>query len=94
MHLIEITFGRSSIKASGHAVDRTVCAAVSAVTEVIGRYMEKQQWALINTGDGYTLIYDIADGGKSLAKALADFLNELQQEYPQEITVKHAYGSA
>lgn len=86
--MIEVVIGTSSIELTGHADDKIVCAAVSAVTDMASNYLKNYRRAKIKEDDGYTLIYDVR-GLDDVAKALAVFLKRLAREHPEDIKIKH-----
>lgn len=84
-----VTIGISSISFDGHAGDKIVCAAISAISEMVGKYLESKRLASVKEGDGKYVIYNVAEQvrGGSLIMALVGELHDIRDEYPEHITI-------
>ena len=84
-----VTIGTSSISFDGHAGNNIVCAAISAISEMVGKYLEKKCLASVKEGDGEYVIWNVAEQvrGSPLIMALIRELHDIQEEYPEHIKI-------
>lgn len=84
-----VTIGTSSILFDGHAGDKIVCAAISAISEMAGKYLQRNGLASIKEDDGKYIIWNIAEQvrGSPLITALVEELHDIQDVYPEYIKI-------
>jgi len=84
-----VTIGTSSISFDGHAGDKIICSAISAVSEMTGKYLEKKGLASVREGGGAYAIYDVDEQvrGSPLIMALINELHDIRDEYPEHIEI-------
>lgn len=86
-----ITFRENSIEINGHAPDKVVCHALSAIMCMVANYVVANDWGKAERKDGYMKIYDIKERyqGEHLFIAMMFAIKDIQEEYPGNIEVKY-----
>lgn len=76
---------------SGHAPRAVVCHGVSAISQMVANYVEKNDWGKVKRDDGYLRIYDVQEMycGSPLFRAMIAGLKDIAEEYPKTIEFRY-----
>lgn len=84
-----ITYTDKGVTIDGHAGNPVVCHGISAISQMVGNYVEDKGWGSVSRGDGHLEIQDTGQKhfGCDLFCAMVTAFEDIAREYPENVKI-------